>query len=271
MMKYVLFVVVLLFAWSGIAFADHPLVTDEAETLGKGGFEVELNTEFASNEEDDGVTVEEKEYELEAEFAYGITDDIEVYVEIPYLWVKEKSSTGTERENGMGDIETGLRWLFFEGDEVSLALKPFAVLPAGDEEKGLGNGRTSYGISFMASKELDSVALHMNIGYTRNEYKIDQVDDESRNNIFSASLAVGWRAADALRVVGNIGMETNQEKDADDHPAFVIAGAIYELTDNIAVDAGLKIGITDSEDDYAVLVGVSYEFEGNSGSDPERE
>lgn len=250
-----------------VVFADHPLVTDEAETLAKGGFEFELNGEYAQNEEEeDNVKVEETESELEVEAAYGIMEDLEVYVQVPYVSVSEKVDGESEDASGVGDIETGIKYRFFEKDEFGLAVKPFVLIPTGDEEKGLGYGKTSYGIKFIASKEMDPIAIHLNVGYARLEYEIEEVKEVSRNDIYGASLAVEWMAVKDLRIVGNVGIETNQVKEMDEHPAFALAGVIYEIGGGFAVDAGVRVGITEPAEDYAILVGLSYEYEPGSGS-----
>ncbi|UCG79316.1 MAG: transporter [Nitrospirota bacterium] len=262
-MKKVLIVVVMMFlALPCIAFADHPLVTDEAETLEKGAYEFELNSEYAYNEEDEGgITIKETEIEIEAEFAYGIIENLEGFIEVPYATVKEESTLGDESESGLADIELGVRWKFLENEQISLAIKPFFILPTGDEEKGLGTGELSYGATLIATKEIGELELHANLGLTHYEYKDDLVADESRSDIFHISLAVASEISEQLTVVGNIGMDTNQDKNSDEHPVFLLGGVSYKLTENVNLSGGLKIGITEPAEDYALLIGLSFEKE----------
>lgn len=71
-MKTYLSITAMLILLSGTsAFASHPLITDDAGTLGKGNAQLEINSEYVHNEEA-GVT--EEGYEQAPTLTYGLTD-----------------------------------------------------------------------------------------------------------------------------------------------------------------------------------------------------
>lgn len=258
--KIVVVVVVLL--WSGLAFAAHPLITDDTGTQGKGKFQLEVNSEFNYDKEtEEGVTTKETGGEVATALSYGITDSIDVVLGTPYQWSKVKEDGDvTSKEDGISDMSLELKWRFYEKDGLSLALKPGITLPTGDEEKGLGTGRATYGLYFITTKEIEPWAFHLNLGYTRNEYKLQEDEDDNRKDIWHASLAGEVEVVKNLKVVANIGVERNPDEASSTHPAFILGGLIYSLSENFDIDFGIKGGLNKPETDYSILAGIAWRF-----------
>ncbi len=184
--KTIVMVAVLL--WSGLAFAAHPLITDDKGTQGKGKFQLEVNSEFTYDkervfDEDAGEHVTEKTIggELAAILSYGVKDNLDIVLGFPYQWNKAKKDGTVESDvDGISDISLEAKWRFFEQDGLSFALKPGVTLPTGDEKKGLGNGRASYGLVLITTKEIEPWAFHLNLGYTHNGYKLQEDKEANR-------------------------------------------------------------------------------------------
>jgi len=253
--KIVVVVVVLL--WSGLAFAAHPLITDDTGTQGKGKFQLEVNSEFNYDKEaKEGITTEATGGAVATALSYGITDNIDVVLGIPYQWFKVKEDGEvTSKENGISDMSLELKWRFFEKDGLSLALKPGITLPTGDDKKGLGTGRATYGLYFITTKEIEPWAFHLNLGYVRNENKADE-----RKDIWYASLAGEVEVVKNLKVVANIGVKRNPDDASNTHPAFILGGLIYSLSENFDIDFGIKGGLNKPETDYSILAGIAWRF-----------
>lgn len=82
---------------SSQAFAAHPLVTDDTGTQGKGRFQLEVNSEFTyekegeyNADEDKWETKKETGGEVATILSYGITDNIDIVLGLPYQWKKIK-------------------------------------------------------------------------------------------------------------------------------------------------------------------------------------
>lgn len=246
------------------AFAAMPLVTDDTGTQGKGKLQIELGTEFSRNHENiDGLSVRETGGEFSTALSYGLSDRIDLVAGLPWSWGKVKEDGATVYdEAGAGDLSLQVKWRFFETEDerLSLALKPGISLPTGDEEKDLGNGRVSGEVMFIATHAAKLGALHLNLGYIHNEYRLDEVRSSSRKNIWHASLAGELNVTEKLRTVADIGIETSQDKESDSHPAYLLGGLIYGITDNLDLDLGIKGGLNDAETDTALLAGVTMRF-----------
>jgi hypothetical protein len=46
----------------------------------------------------------------------------------------------------------------------------------------------------------------------------------------------------------------------DKHPAFILGGVIYSITESLDIDFGIKAGLNDVETDYAFLAGLAFRF-----------
>ncbi len=250
------------------SYAAHPLITDDIGMQGKGNFQIEVNSEFSTDEErvfdeDTGEDVTEKTTggEVASILSYGLTDDIDVVLGVPYVWARTDIEDDADSdEDGISDMSIELKWRLHEKDGLGFALKPAIVLPTGDEEKGLGNGKASYGLMFITTKEIEAWAFHLNLGYMHNEYKLEADEDANRKGIWHASLASAVEVTKDLRFVTNIGVETNPDKESSTHPAFLLGGAIYSITENLDIDAGVKAGLNKPETDLTLLAGMAVRF-----------
>jgi hypothetical protein len=138
---------------------------------------------------------------------------------------------------------------------IKRATKVYNVTRRGNDEKSLGNGQLGGHLFLIASQEVGSWAFHGNLGYIRNENKVDQ-----RRDIWHASFAATWEVVKNLKLAADIGIERNPDNDANNDPAYLIAGVIYSVNEKFDVDFGVKCGLTKSEIDFSLMAGVTLRF-----------
>lgn len=239
------------------SWAAHPLITDDTGTQGKGKFQLEMNGQYDwDNDDSEDVSVRSTGGQAAGTLSYGIADNVDLVLSLPYLWGKaEVNEITLYDEHGIGDavLETKLR--LFEKNGFSMALKPGISIPTGNDEKGLGTGQVGGHLFLIASQELGSWAFHGNLGYIRNENKVDE-----RKDIWHASFAATWEAIKNLKLVANVGIERNPDEDANNDPTFLIGGVIYSVTENFDVDLGVKGGLSKSDTDLSLLAGITFRF-----------
>jgi len=252
MFKKILLELLMIVVLAGTAFAAHPLITDDTGTQGKGKFQFELNGEYR-HESEDGAT--DNTTAVAGMLSYGATDKLDIVLGIPYQSIRTKDSGDTNSEDGISDVSIELKWRFYDSDGLSFALKPGTTFPTGDEGKGLGAGKMTYSMFFIATKEIKPWAVHLNLGYIRNENNGDE-----RKNLWHASVAGEVEVMKNLKVVGNIGIQRNTDRTVDIHPAFILGGVIYSITENFDIDFGIKGGLTKPEANYRVLTGITWRF-----------
>ncbi len=239
------------------AWGSHPLITDDAETQGKGKFQVELNSQYDWDEETvDGVTAKSTGAEVMTILSSGLTDTTDLVLSLPYRWgkVREEGRTIYD-ERGISDTTLEVKWRFFEKDGLMLAIKPGVIFPTGNEGKGLGAGRVGYQAFFIGTMEADPWEFHTNVGYIGNENKA-----VAERHIWHASFAAEYELFEKLALVGNIGIERNPDKMGSGDPAFILGGIEYEISESVGLGLGVKCGLTAAETDWSLLAGVAFRF-----------
>jgi len=261
-LRAIFFLIILIHAFLTPSFAAHPLITDDTGTQGKGKFLFELNcqtgyeTERSGAETGTNVTARERETELKAAFTYGVIDNVDVILTLPYEWKKTEIGNATVSDvSGIADISVEVKWRFFEKDGLSFAVKPGITLPAGDKDKDLGSGRAAGTLYLITTKDIDPWAFHLNLGYKRNENTVDE-----REDIWHASLAGEFKIMKKLKLVANIGAERNTDKLSDTNPAFILGGFIYSIREDVDIDFGVKGGLNKAEADITYLAGMALRF-----------
>lgn len=240
------------------AQAGHPLVTDDAGTVGKGRFQAEATAEFLRDRQtlDDGTQEKVEGAETALTLTYGLGENLDLVVAAPYQRVSAYTNGALDtRVSGIADMRVDLKWRFFEKDGWGVAVKPGIVLPTGNDEQGLGGGRTAYRLFLIGSKEIEPWAFHVNLGYIRNENKF-----EERVDLWHASAAAELELVKDLKAVANLGMERNPSPASANHPAFALGGLVYHAASWLSLDAGVKFGLTTPEADTTYLLGLTVHF-----------
>ena len=230
-----------------------PLITDDAGTVGKGHFQLEVNAQY-DHDNSHGVTTTGGQ--VAPIFTYGLTDSIDLVLITPYLWINEKSNLTKSSENGPADATVDVKFRFFEKDGLSFAIKPGLSLPTGDDDKGLGTGKWGYHVYLIGTKETGPWSFSANLGYIRNETNADT--DE--RNIWHVSVATFYTLKDRWKIAADLVAERNTGKDADNDPVYALGGVIFSLTKDIDLDLGVKAGLTSSATDWSLLTGATFRF-----------
>lgn len=245
------------FVWSSSVFAAHPLITDDTGTQGKAKMQFEFNGEYGVDTKD-GVTEESFELPAMPVFSYGISETSDIVFGLPYVSTKTETEGSTGAVRGIGDASLEVKVRFYEKGGLSMAVKPGLSLPTGNEAKGLGNGKTSYSVFFITTKQAEPWAFHFNAGYVRNEYKLQSDQDANRKDIWHVSLASQVEVLKNLNIVANIGIETTADKSSNIEPVFALGGFIYSILEHLDVDMGIKAGLNQPAVDCLILAGITW-------------
>ncbi len=244
-------------------FAAMPLNTDDTGTQGKGRCQVELATEFSHDKSDaDGISVKEDGRSLSATFSYGLSDTVDLVAGVPFEWSRvRENGVSVADEQGAGDVSLQVKWRILEAASgFSVALKPGITLPTGDDAKGQGSGRVCGEMTLIATQVFGPGAMHVNLGYTHNDYRLDDARASSRENILRASVAGELAMAERLRAVADIGVQTNEDKSDGTAPAYLLGGLIYGVSDNLDLDLGVRGALNDADADTTLMAGVTMRF-----------
>lgn len=251
----------MIFCLPRITNAAHPLISDDTATQGRGKWQVELLGQYDFDDKHStgpqgiDITSKNREAELKSVITYGLVDKTDLIFSVPYQWKKNDNEGYVSRADGFSDTAIEVKWRFFEREWLNVALKPGVTFPTGDKDKDLGTGRAGCSLFVLATKESPSWAFNFNIGYKRNENKINE-----REDIWHLSLSSEYKVKKNLRLVGNIGAEKNTDSDSRTAPAFVLAGFIYSFAEFCDFDFGVKVGLNEPETDLTLLTGLTFRF-----------
>lgn len=247
-------VFIMQFMQATAVYAAHPLITDDAGTQGKGKTQFEFIGEYG-HEKKDGVTTDSIVAPTIPVISYGMTDGADIVLGISYEHVRTSDAQNVTTADGVSDASLEFKWRFYENEGLSFALKPGITLPTGNDEKGLGVGRATSHLFFITTKEIKPWAFHFNLGYIRNENKVNEKMD-----IWHASLAGVIDVLKNLKVVANIGMESDRDKASKADPGFVIGGFIYSISENLDFDIGMRKGFNNHGTDYSIPAGITWRY-----------
>ncbi|MBI4716157.1 MAG: transporter [Nitrospirae bacterium] len=196
-------------------------------------------------------------YHLEMELNYGLIDNLDLGVEIPFIsWDPDRG----EGADVVGDVIVKSKLLFLkgrEGDPISLSFQPFVKLPTADEKYPLSTGESDLGFVLIGTRNLHPVMAHLNVGYTLVNGTTPQGDEY--DNVFGFKIALEYLADPRYQVVGELAGETNRTPDADDYFSLLVGGRYLWMKD-VTLDAGVALGLSDASPDFRSMLGVTTRF-----------
>jgi hypothetical protein len=127
------------------SFAGPPFLTDDPEPVDLDHWEAYLFTSGATSS--GGYDIEGPAVELN----YGALPDTQLHLIVPIASV---DGPGMPAASGLGDIEFGIKYRFVQetNQRPQIGIFPMAELPAGEESRGLGNGRMWYRLPLWVQK-----------------------------------------------------------------------------------------------------------------------
>jgi hypothetical protein len=253
-----------------VARAAHPFVTDDTSTQGAGNWQLEL---LGQRDRNDRLAVpgggpvrqRTRSTTFNPVATYGLLEALDVALGLNYQRYRvSDNGVVTAEARAAADSTLELKWRFYERDALTLALKPGLQLPTGDEDRGLGTGRMSWGAAFIAAYDAKPWSLLGNVAYFHPRFKLPQDADGSRGHLWRVSGGASYTVRGDLKLVGELGVRTNPSRNDPFAPGrkgqFAMVGAIYSPSNKIDLDIGLRKGLNRAETDTALLVGAAFRW-----------
>lgn len=190
-----------------------------------------------------------------AVLSYGVFDNADLQLGLPYLRQHIHDSAGHQANRGPSDVSVDFKWRFFQDEALSFGFKPGITLPSGDERHGLGGGRTTWGGLLVLSYEPGPWAFHAHAGHRRNRNALEQ-----RASLRHVSGALTWQATGQVRLVADLSADTDPDRDRRGSLRYRIVGLVWSPTPALDFDAGLKRGHGQAAADSAVLFGLTFRW-----------
>lgn len=233
------------------ALAYRPLGTEDAGVAGKGVIQAEMSWDYLKWDNDE--LDQEKVFQVVPIF--GVTEALELSIEIPYL-VHDIKGGGSEE--GTGDINLVAKYLLIPGgkDGPAFALKGVVKMDSGDYDKGLGSGDKDYSIVAVTSDTVGPLTAHIHFGYTW----IGKTKDENLRDITIYGIALDYAMTEEFHLLGEYNGSRHPDSTANDDPRVALAGITYKMSDSLTLDAAYRWGLSDSVPKWSTTVGASITY-----------
>lgn len=209
------------------AAAFQPLITDDTGTQGAGGNQIEAAYGRSTEKEPDSRTTTTS---VPVVYTRGWTDALDVYLGGSRVRFSPPPANGSTN-HGAGNIVAGLKWRFYEDDKagLSLAFKPEIRLPVSDraEDRGLGNGKTNGGATWILTQETGFGAIHANLAVNSQRYERTANRDANRDTLWRLSVAPVFDLNEEWKIAFDAGLVNNPHRTEKSRMGYVEAGAIY--------------------------------------------
>ena len=200
-LKKKVFIVSGILLLNSLAFAAHPLTTDDAGVVAKEKFEIEASHDFGDAEDEEAKKITQRNLGLS--FKHGLTEKMDFGISLPY---QVKPSTSNEA----GNAEISFKFALIQ-DVLAVSLANEL-------------GASDYFVNLILSHKIADFGLHFNAGYLKSDELYS-----GGNGIYN--VAVEHPVNKNLNAVGEINL--------DDYGFETwLVGAQYEIQNYCTLSAG---------------------------------
>ena len=210
------------------AHAGPPFLTDDPEPVEHKHSEFYIFSTYDKTKDGKDTAIPAFEYN------YGVIPDTQLHIVIPFV---RSSPNDASSEYGLGDIEVGVKYRFIQETDTipQVGIFPMAELATGDDNKGLGNGKTWWRLPVWIQKSWGEWKTYGGAGYVINHA------EGQKNYPFA-----GWLLQKDLGEKWTLGGEVfGRSKDTDDGKATTLLnfGGLYKFTPdfNLLFSAGHSV------------------------------
>lgn len=240
--------------------ADRPDKTESAYTVDAGRFQLEMD--LASYTGDDG-TIDGVRRRLDA-FAVGTMNlklglthrsDVQLVLE-PYQHVYERGGGTRVTRQGFGDVTLRYKHNLWGNDigATALALMPYLKLPTSQDD--LGNDAVEGGLIVPLAASLPG---GFGFGMMTQFDAARDGDDRGYHPEFVNSITVNRPLFGPVEGYVEFYSAVSTERGSDWVGTFDF-GFAWTLAENLRLDAGLNLGVTEAADDWNPFVGLTWRF-----------
>jgi len=242
------------------AAAFQPLITDDTGTQGAGGNQLEFAYTNATEKLAGTKSVTQL---FQPVYTRGITDELDIFFGMNGLSIESPAPGTTER--GWANSVLGAKWRFYDDEpgKLSFALRPAILLPVSDsrEARGLGSGKTSYGLGLLMTQETGFGSFLANLVVDRINYQDNTLNVADRRTITRLTIAPVWNVAEGWKLALDTGAITNPDRTAKDWFGYVEIGAIYSPGKDLDFALGVIRNNRDGDASTTLLtMGVTWRF-----------
>ncbi|WP_009966138.1 transporter [Verrucomicrobium spinosum] len=235
---------------------DRPDKTESAYTVDAGHLQIEADLITWTRDREHGVAYDALDVAT-MNFKFGLTDSIDFQVVVAsYHYERTRADRVRSTDEGFGDLTLRTKFNVWgnDGGRTALAIMPVVTLPTASGDYGVADAEA--GIIVPLAVEL---AKGWALGLMT---ELDVVNDEdgSGHTVHVVnSITVGHDLTEKLGMYVEFFSEIPAENTSE-WIGTVDVGFTYAVTENLRLDAGVNVGVTDTADDLNPFLGISMRF-----------
>jgi len=253
----------LLCVLGGVARSQQPFVTDDADVVGKGKFELEMLAEFDRLHRSQ---YPETYQNLSlVELSYGLTKNIEISLEGQFVGLESRERP--RLVGSIGDTTVEVKYNFRHEKDPSylpaMAIICFVQAPTGDVSRGLGSGVTDFGINAIAQKSIgkhDTFRINGGYLFAGNTIVGNLGISSVRGHIFTGSSSYVRRFTDKLYLGADLSGAVTSKFQLSEGQLQVRLGGNYHLGDKTTFDFGVAVGKYSASPRFGIVLGFTRTF-----------
>jgi hypothetical protein len=239
--------------------AGRPSKTDTPFTIDAGHYQIEADLFTYTRDVNNKDAIDTKAFQIFIpNLRIGLLNNVDFQI-IPQTYnnVRTKPKSGDKNTtSGFGDTTVGMRVNFWGNDGGKTAFGMISSIKFPTNQNNLGNNSIEGGITFPFAIQLSK---NFNLGI-QTAFNLNKNDANPGYNLgFVNSVVVGYQATDKLGTYFELFTDFSTETGSQFIATFD-TGLTYLLTENLQLDAGVNIGITQAADDFNPFVGLTMRF-----------
>lgn len=265
-LRYTLFFVILVFLSAAPATAQLPFYTDDAETTARGKFHLEFSNEHDWLQES-SLPVKRQNSSTVSLF-YGLTDRIEVGVNVPFIKIFSERSSILGNPAGLGDTQFGVKARLRDEREGSrlpaVSVVFYVEAPTGSTRRQIGSGLLDYWLYGVLQKSFTKRTtgrLNGGVLFAGNSSTGVVGINGARGQVFTGNGSLVRDFTPKLKLGAELfgGVTNNFNLSRGQLEAQV--GGSYALSDSLAFTFGALAGRYPASPRAGMHLGFTYDFE----------
>jgi hypothetical protein len=236
-------------AFSSTALAGRPLITNDAEALEHGKFQLELGVAYLN---DDSC----HNFDIPVALTYGLVPNLEIGIGYGGQVAERDCGDGrTAFEAGFSDVDLGFKWKVLDQERwlLSQAIAGAIKIPTADDDEGWGTGEVDYDLTWIITRQInEELGVLFNLGYTH----LGDTDVEEFSDVLHYGPAVTYQLTPTLQPVAEIVLET--PLDGGKTAAGANAGIRWQVHETLMLDTAIGTKVAGDWPHWIATVGLTW-------------
>jgi len=256
---------VLLLSAAALGRCQQPFLTDDADVAPKHHFHLEVFSEFDRLQSSSYPALRQSTSRVQV--TYGVTDNLEVGVDGPLIWIGNDRNAAIPNARGFGDLDLQMKYRILREHDGSrlpaLTLALYIETPTGDPENQLGSGLADYWLNGILQKTLSRrFVWRVNGGllFSGNTLTGAIGIREAHGKVITGASSISYQANSKWLVGTEVAGALTEQFDLGKGQLQMLVGAKYFVAKAVSFDFAVTAGKFEGSPRVGAACGISVDF-----------